>query len=1021
MSAKKLPVIDNTVNNSVQKMFEQWFKETKCLRIATAFFEIGSLLALDGEWQKIDSIRILMGDEIAKRTRNELIASLKHQFDESIEQWKEKDDALTGLFAIREALSNKKIEFRIYTKSKFHAKCYLFENRNESYPSTALVGSSNFTRPGITQNIELNYRVTVDSEVEFLSDWFEEHWEKAEKDFVPELIEMVERQIKLYTPFTVYSKALHEYFEGKEIPLQKWEEEESVLYSPVLSKYQREGYRQLMKIAGEYNGALLCDGVGLGKTYIGLMLIERLLHDRKRVCLLVPKSTKNSVWLPRIKKYFPEVFGTFGNNLAVFTHPQLLSETRQDDWNRIQKMADAFIIDEAHHFRNINSQRSRKLFEVIDSPASPKQIFHLTATPINNSLLDLQHLIEYFSRRNENYFKNIGINSVRGHFVTEERRIRKKLQISDDALDDAAALFEQARDDRLMKAVVVQRSRAYVKESEKIEGGTEVVFPQRQMPHVVPYSLKKIYGDILERVAEAFNKDEPLLYLRIYNPYYYFKGDTEKIDPMVKGRQKQVVSLIRTMLLKRFESSCHSFKLTCGRLLLKLSTFIKKYDSEMYERWVRQQKSLLDMLEKEITNFSFEDSDDDPWPGFDSPEEGITPDMFDIPAIVKDTKLDMDVLAELLNTMKHLTADHDDKLNSLIDKLESDDKLSKHKVLIFTEFKDTAKYLASELIKRGFDNVDEVDSGCDRESAVLCFAPFYNSSSPKELADKNYKQTRILISTDVLAEGLNLQDAFLLINYDIHWNPVRLMQRIGRVDRRMDIEIEDAILEYDPSQKEYRGKIWYWNFLPPNELNKILSLYSRVTHKTLRISETFGIEGGKLLTPEDHYRALELFNEEYEGRKSPEEEMRNIYDRILKSHPDLEAKLNNLPKRLFSGKKADTGLPKGLFACYSFPVSLLNSSEQFSPDFQTESDCKWFFIDEENNLTTDPPIIHEWIKCSDTTPRDVSNEKPPVEKLKRIEQFIKKSELKKRTQITMDQVAGNSDSKIKLICWMEIV
>jgi hypothetical protein len=142
----------------------------------------------------------------------------------------------------------------------------------------------------------------------------------------------------------------------------------------------------------------------------------------------------------------------------------------------------------------------------------------------------------------------------------------------------------------------------------------------------------------------------------------------------------------------------------------------------------------------------------------------------------------------------------------------------------------------------------------------------------------------------------------------------------------MDLEVEKSILEYDPSQKEYRGKIWYWNFLPPVELNKILSLYSRVTHKTLRISETFGIEGGKLLTPEDHYRALELFNEEYEGRKSPEEEMRNVYDRIMKNHPDLENKLNNLPKRLFSGKKADSDLPKGLFACYSFPVLSSNNA-----------------------------------------------------------------------------------------------
>ena len=116
-------------------------------------------------------------------------------------------------------------------------------------------------------------------------------------------------------------------------------------------------------------------------------------------------------------------------------------------------------------------------------------------------------------------------------------------------------------------------------------------------------------------------------------------------------------------------------------------------------------------------------------------------------------------------------------------------------------------------------------------------------------------ETRVLISTDVLSEGLNLQDATRLINYDLHWNPVRLMQRIGRVDRRLNPDVEKRLLADHPEQAPLRGYVAYWNFLPPDELNVLLTLYARVTHKTLRISKTFGIEGKKLLRPEDDYEA----------------------------------------------------------------------------------------------------------------------------------------------------------------------
>jgi hypothetical protein len=160
----------------------------------------------------------------------------------------------------------------------------------------------------------------------------------------------------------------------------------------------------------------------------------------------------------------------------------------------------------------------------------------------------------------------------------------------------------------------------------------------------------------------------------------------------------------------------------------------------------------------------------------------------------------------------------------------------------------------------------------------------------------------VLIATDVLSEGLNLQDATRLINYDLHWNPVRLMQRIGRVDRRMNPEIEKKLVKDHPDVKAIRGTVEYWNFLPPGELDELLNLYKKVSNKTLLISKTLGIEGKKLLRPEDDFAALRDFDHQYEGEPTVLETMHLEYQRLLAAHPDLPARLEALPGRVFSGK-----------------------------------------------------------------------------------------------------------------------
>jgi phosphatidylserine/phosphatidylglycerophosphate/cardiolipin synthase-like enzyme len=273
-------IVDNSdAEWKVRRYLHDWADLAHQMDIATGYFEIGGLLALDGQWQKVDTFRVLMGEEVTLRTRRafqDAVARARQTLDRSIEAEKEKNDFLAGVPAIVEALNSRKIECRVYTKEKFHAKAYITHGRHAVVGSAALVGSSNFTFPGITQNIELN--VQIRAEVEQLQEWYERHWQEAE-DVTPEILTVIERHIREYTPFEVYAKALQEFFKGHELTAGEWELQQSRMY-PILDQYQKEGYQALLKIARQHGGAFLCDGVGLGKTFVGLMLIERFaVHD----------------------------------------------------------------------------------------------------------------------------------------------------------------------------------------------------------------------------------------------------------------------------------------------------------------------------------------------------------------------------------------------------------------------------------------------------------------------------------------------------------------------------------------------------------------------------------------------------------------------------------------------------------------------------------------------------------------------------------------------------------------------
>jgi SNF2 family DNA or RNA helicase len=1022
-------IVDNSDDDwKVLNYLREWSEISNRFDIATGYFEIGALLALDGKWQPLEKIRILMGDEVSKRTQQALLdglARISKHLDDSIEHEKKKNDFLTGVAGIVQAIASGQIACRVYTKKKFHAKAYITHSKLAVVGSSALVGSSNFTSPGLTQNIELN--VQLRREVEELQQWYEDHWNLAE-DVSADLLKVIERHVRNYLPFEVYAKALQEYFRNYEETAGDWERQQSVMY-PLLDQYQRDGYGSLLKVSGKYGGAFLCDGVGLGKTYVGLMLIERLVKfERKKVLLIVPKSGREPVWESSLRRHLPELFGDF-SNLVLLNHTDL---QRGGEWleriERLKSQADVIVIDEAHHFRNPGSKTKRSRYWALQDIAQGKQVFMLTATPINNRLIDLQHLIEHFTQRKADHFKDtLGIHSLPGHFRKLEKDLQKRLGqelVQGELIGmEAGDLLSQ---DPLLRELVVQRSRAYVKQSQIASGAKQAQFPKREAPKVADYSVKKTYGKLLTLLEKAFNKKQPLFALPMYYPLGYSKIPLE--DDFESNRQKQVVGLIRVLFLKRFESSARAFESSCQQLLLKVMAFVQvnsttKKEIENFERWRIRNADMLghvDTRQKELFDPEVDDDADEdiiPEELLDAASK-LDRDLFDVPQILSESLQDLDQLAEFLNELRQFKPSHDDKLRALIDLLKTDPVLKKHKVMIFSEFMATARYLATELDKAGIKGIDQIDSATKRSrgDVIRQFAPYYNGMNSGQLDELGQRETRVLIATDVLSEGLNLQDATRLINYDLHWNPVRLMQRIGRVDRRMNPDIEKKLIKDHPEVKAIRGTVEYWNFLPPGELDELLALYKKVSQKTLVISKTLGIETKKLLTPQDDYDPLRDFEHSYEGEPSSLELMHLEYQRLLAQHADLPARLSALPGRVFSGKAHPSAGTRAVFFCYSLPAREAHAPQEAAQaNWSLEAGkTQWLMLAlDTNQILEDAAAIDGFIRCEPQTPRQCSIAQTTLgEARASVEKHLKNGYLR--------QVQAPVGVLPQLVAWMEL-
>ncbi len=547
------------------------------------------------------------------------------------------------------------------------------------------------------------------------------------------------------------------------------------------------------------------------------------------------------------------------------------------------------------------------------------------------------------------------------------------------------------RTDNLLKEVLIQRSRKFVVESEEIEANRPC-FPERQPPSVVTYSLNRVYAGLYEDIKLAFQKDKPMLSLAVYNTEAFKRREK---DERALVSQRNVLGLIRTLLLKRLESSYKAFESSLEDLLIKMGKFVEVNDPESWEAWKQKRIDLWNqaLLHKMERSKDGEEDDEEENNLRDLPA-ALNPEEYDIEAIVTLTQDDMTQLVSILSKVHdRLTPATDDKLSQLKSCLASPELAGKK--IIFTEFRDTARYLFRELKKElPTANIEELDSGrkIDRERVIKRFAPHYNCS-PEELPRYLKDPIEILISTDVLSEGLNLQDANILINYDVHWNPVRLMQRMGRVDRRLDL-----------SKPVHHDKVWIYNFLPPQELEDLLNLLKRVSGKILKINATRGIEA-PLLTPDDPKAVMKLFNEQYEQKESAAETLELEFQRIENEHPALYSELATYPRRMFSGKRAAEGKPKGIFCAYRYPSM---------KEGVVTGELRWYFrCLDTGEITEGVAAIAEWIRCVHETPRQTLTS---AEELATAQNEIHNKAVRRHLR----DMQALASKKATLVCWMEV-
>lgn len=820
-----------------------------------------------------------------------------------------------GLRKLAKQLSKGVLQVKFFGSYPLHAKLYLAHTNGESSPMVGYVGSSNLTLAGLRQQGELNIDVVDSDATNDLANWFEERWkDKWCLDISEELAAIIEESWAggPIDPYDIYIKTAYELsreaIEGsREFKVPK-------LFREEMLGFQMQAVTLAAERLYKHDGVIISDVVGLGKTLVASAVAKTFQDDYGGNVLVICPPNLQKMW----KDYF-HIYEIAG---------EVLSLGRVNDLKE-KKRFHTVIIDESHNLRNRESRRYSWVKDYIDTNAC--RVILLTATPYNKEFKDIASQLRLFfdpsadlGIRPETYIRSL----------LDEKKTFRVMHPS--TLISSIAAFEQSDkvDDwrELMRVFMVRRTRSHIKrnyaeydEERKqhyltFNNGKKYYFPDRvpkcvnfQMDDTKPddqyallYSEAVIHGIgnlklprygvgeyLLERYKDA--SDESL------------SSEEKRIIENLSRAGTRLIGFTGSNLFKRLESSGPAFLLSVRRHIVRNAVYLSALEEkgmfpigDVYSDFVEDEDEAT-LFSDSINNANSIDAFMDLGrkiyksivsPNVDNVDENIGAEKIKFiytkyfqNKIATDLISDCEALIKILNLVPEWNPEGDRKLNALCDlcsKIHKGDKL-----LIFTQFKDTAKYMYAEFVKRGIDGVAMVHGGtADILDQVKKFSPVSNKHS----GDVTKGSTRIMVTTDSLSEGQNLQDCSVVVNFDMPWATIRLVQRVGRVDRI--------------GQKA--DKIFCYSFLPENGVDRVLGLRERLINRINENAEVIGSD-------ENFFEGIQVnLSQVYDGTinlEDPDDETDlisrayDIWTQAVKENSGLKKRIEKLPNVVYSAKR----------------------------------------------------------------------------------------------------------------------
>ena len=915
-------ILDNQAR-TVASYLRQALDGARNFRFVSAYFTIHGYALLADQLETVGRTRFLFGDpvsveEVDPGEKEPKAFALTENGLEPRQVLHQK------ALAVRCArwVGKSTVEIRAISRANFlHGKLYLTAS---PHGATGVVGSSNFTRRGLGEghqpNLEINLATKDGDTVSELQDWFDQLWADhgRTKDVKQEVLNALQHIGNDYAPEAVYYKTLYELFRqdiaarlAGDAAATTTGLKDSQVWNR-LYQFQQEGALSVIDKLRKHNGCILADSVGLGKTYTALAVIKYFELCNEQVLVLCPRKLhENWALYPASNNHSQNPFlqDRFGYTLLAHTD---LSRTAGRSRSGID-LANfnwgnygLVVIDESHNFRNDGSGRYNRLLEEVIKAGAKTRVLMLSATPVNTSLIDLCNQIYLMTEEREVPFRDsLGVGNIRTLMAGAQKVFKQweQEQCRGERRDKAQLLDQLGADFlRLLGGVSISRSRRqietfYADEMERIGQ-----FPQRAQPiNTSPHT--DINGELsYQDVAEQIGTFK----LAVYQPSAYVV-DQKRPDELESKREEQnfnqkdserfLVGMMRVNFLKRLESSAHALQLTLKRTIDKIDQLLSKI-----ERYGKRDQAQAEPL-----------LDNDVLPENDGEDEEFVINRsrhhykfaeLDLPRWKHDLEQDRATLARVRDQVEAVTPERDGKLLQL--KQDIHRKANQHnpKLLVFTTFKDTAQYLYDNLkpFTKNLDITMAMVSG--DETRVTCgpnnFNAILTDFAPMARQRRTSDATRtidLLIATDCISEGQNLQDCDTVLNYDIHWNPIRLVQRFGRIDRI-------------GSRNQSVHMVNYW---PTEDMETYLRLQSRVQAR-MALADLTASGDEDPFTEEDMAQDLRFRDAQLRKLRDEIPHLEDLEDAPALADFTLDSFFSQLLRYLERNKARLEAMPSGVYA-----------------------------------------------------------------------------------------------------------